>query len=274
MKAWLEPLRTGCVAAYVAAALLSLGVAAPAAAQTAPSLREQVLDLTVAEGETQRVLYVAAAHPKATLVMLPGGAGDLGLNSDGHFARGDNFLVRTRGLWVAQGFAVVIPDAVDGDNLRGVRSTPAYAEVIRKLVDFARARSDAPIVLVGTSQGSIAAMNGAAHLRGGEIAGVVLTESVSRLGGSRETVFDAHPERVDVPTLVVANADDRCDVAPPGDAPKIAAALTGSRRVKLLTVSGGDQRSPRDCGSLTPHGYYGIEPRVVSAISQWVRTLR
>ena len=124
--------------------------------------------------------------------------------------------------------------------------------------------------LLGTSQGSIAAMNGAAHAAPGSIAGVVLTESVSVPGGSGETVFDADPQRVRAPALVVANRDDRCDVAPPQAAPRIAAAMTGSRDVRVLTVSGGVTRSDNNCGSLTPHGYDGIEGPVVDAISRWM----
>jgi pimeloyl-ACP methyl ester carboxylesterase len=138
------------------------------------------------------------------------------------------------------------------------------------LVAAAHAQAPGPVFLLGTSQGSIAAMNGAANLRDGQIAGIVLTESVSRLGGSHETVFDAHPERVNVPALVVANSDDRCNVAPPEDADKIAAAMSGAPRVEVLRVSGGDQRSSTDCGSLSPHGYYGIEQKVVDTIAAWI----
>ena len=105
-------------------------------------------------------------------------------------------MVRTRDLWTALGFAVLIPDAVDGDNLRGRRSSESYADLVAKLVAFAHRQVDGPVFLLGTSQGSIAAMNGAAHLRDGQIAGLVLTESVSRLGGSHETVFSAHPDRI------------------------------------------------------------------------------
>lgn len=229
-----------------------------------------MLNLPVHGGNQQRVLYVSPPHPRATIVMLPGGAGDVGLASDGDIAHGDNFVVRTRALWVAAGFAVLIPDAIDGSNLRGLRSLPQYAALVGDLVAAAHARASGPVFLLGTSQGSIAAMNGAAHLREGQIAGVVLTESVSRLGGSHETVFDAHPDRVNVPALVVANSDDRCNVAPPQDADKIAAAMTGAPHVKVLRVSGGEQRSPRECGSLSPHGYYGIEQNVVDAIAAWI----
>lgn len=206
--------------------------------------------------------------------MLPGGAGDVGLARNGDIGHGDNFVVRTRALWNKQGYAVLIPDTIDDANLRGARSSAAYARVVGELVAFAHAQGSAPVFLLGTSQGSIAAMNGAAHAQPGALAGVVLTESVSVMGGSGETVFMAHPERVQVPALVVANSDDRCDVAPPQAAAQIAAAMTASRDVRVLTVSGGLTRSKKDCGSLTPHGYFGIEDRVVDAIAGWMNAHR
>jgi hypothetical protein len=70
--------------------------------------------------------------------------------------------------------------------------------------------------------------------------------------------------------MVVANRDDHCRVAPPRDASRIAAALTGSGDVRVLMVSGGITRSAQDCGSLTPHGYYGIEGKVVEAVTRWM----
>ncbi|GLQ51270.1 hypothetical protein GCM10010872_27190 [Dyella flava] len=202
--------------------------------------------------------------------MLPGGAGDVGIRRDGDLRHDDNFVVRTRGLWTHLGFAVLIPDAIDGDNLRGMRSTPAYAALVGDLVKFAHQQSARPVFLLGTSQGSIAAMNGAAHPGATQLAGVVLTESVSVLGGSHETVFQADPQEVRIPALVVANHDDQCPVAPPGNAPRIAAALSASPSVKVIEVSGGISRSSNACGSLTPHGYYGIETQVVDAIAGWM----
>ncbi|MET0220742.1 MAG: alpha/beta hydrolase [Tardiphaga sp.] len=238
----------------------------PAAAQTP----DRVLTVAVPRGDQQRALYVTPPHPRATIVMLPGGAGDVGIEDDGSVAHGNNFVVRSRALWAAAGFAVLIPDAVDDRNLRGLRSSMAYADLVGALVAAAHAQASAPVFLFGTSQGAIAAMNGAASLRRGDIAGVVLSEAVSVRGGSHETVFDAHPEQVNVPALVVANSDDRCNVAPPQNATMIAAAMTHVPSVKVLTVSGGKQRSSRDCGSLSPHGYYGIEQRVVDAVVAWM----
>ena len=259
------------------AASVAVALSAPALAQTAPSWwapvgGEQVVDLPLGAGLTQRVLYDAPSHPRATLVMLPGGSGDVGVRRDGDLRHDDNFVVRTRSDWVARGYAVVIPDTVDRANLRGVRSSPAYAELVDRLAAYAHSQANAPVFLIGTSQGTIAAMNGAAHARPGLISGVVLTESVSVAGRlSSETVFDAAPQDVRVPALVVANRDDACDVAPPALAPRIIATMTRSPDVRVLTVSGGVQQSQKACGSLSPHGYYGIEGQVVGAITRWLQ---
>ncbi|MDR3468229.1 MAG: alpha/beta hydrolase [Xanthobacteraceae bacterium] len=234
----------------------------------------QLLDLRLRGGGDQRVLYLSPAKPVAVVVMLPGGAGDIGLEGDGGIRHGNNFLVRTRDLWVQHGYAVLIPDTIDHASLRGDRSSADYAAAVVDLAGFARSRASAPVFLLGTSQGAIAAVNGAAHAPQGLISGLILTESVSRIGGSGESVFSAAPQDVRVPALVVANRDDQCDVAPPPDAPRIVAAMRNSPDAHVAFVNGGTAASGRACGSLTPHGYYGIEPQVVDLIAGWMEAHR
>ncbi|WP_242621935.1 alpha/beta hydrolase [Komagataeibacter xylinus] len=231
---------------------------------------ERVFNLPLKDGEQVRVLLATPARPRGILVMLPGGAGDVGLEADGSIRHGDNFVVRTRSLWNQHGYAVLIPDTHDHASLRGQRSSPAYARIITDLVAFAHRQGPQAVFVLGTSQGSIAAVNGAAHAPAGSLAGVVLTESVSVMGGSRETVFSADPQDIRAPVLVVANHDDRCKVAPPQAARQIADAMTASRDVHVLMVAGGATRSKKDCGSLSPHGYFGIEAQVIDAISHWL----
>jgi pimeloyl-ACP methyl ester carboxylesterase len=254
--------------AIFAASLVARPITYGAQAANAPAEGGEVVNLPLASGAHQRLLYLAPSNPRGTLIMLPGGAGDVGIERDGDMRHDKNFLVRTRALWLARNYAVVIPDA--RENLRGLRSSPDYAAIVAALVDFAHKRQSGPVFLIGTSQGSIAAVNGAAHAQKGQIAGLVLTESVSRQGGSHETVFDAGAENVRIPVLIVANDDDRCDVAPPQDASRIAAALTYAPEVKILHIKGGEMRSHKDCGSLTPHGYFGIEADVVGKIADWL----
>jgi len=253
-----------------AAALAVLLALMPSSFSLAADPGDGVIDLRLSSGGHQRVLYIAPASPRAALVMLPGGAGDVGLERDGDIRHGHNFLIRTRDAWVGKGYAVLIPDWVDRESLRGRRSSPEYAAIVNDLIAYARKQSSAPVFLLGTSQGSIAAANGAAHAQPGSLAGVILTESVSVLGGSHETVFDAGLADIRVPALVIANREDRCDVAPPDAAPTIGAAMIHSPDVQNIEVSGGVDRSKKACGSLTPHGYYGIEDKVVDIISAWI----
>ncbi|MBO0661572.1 alpha/beta hydrolase [Jiella sp. MQZ9-1] len=263
--------------ALLVAGILNFAVAAPLRATAepagdAPVAGEHVVRLPYGVGLTQRVLFDAPPHPRATLIMLPGGTGEVGLRRDGAVRHDDNFVVRTRQAFVARGYAVLIPETVAKINLRGMRSSPAYGRVVDGLAEYARQRFGVPVFLVGTSQGTIAAMNGAAHAPSGLVSGVVLSESISVPGRrSTETVFDADPPGVRVPALVIANRDDRCDVAPPAMAPRIASAMAHSPSVRVLRVEGGEQRSKTACGSRSPHGYDGIERPVIAAITAWLR---
>ena len=246
-----------------------------ASARAEPSPGDSVATLTLPSGERTRALLTVPVRPLGVIVMFPGGAGQIGLTPDGTIRHGDNFVVRTRAQWLARGYAVLITDAPEAGhgtvNLRGLRSTPGYAAWVGALLIHARSAVSGPIFLLGTSQGAIAAANGAATVPAGAIAGLILTESVSRLGGSHETVFSTNLGAVRAPVLIVANHDDRCDVAPPADAPRIAAAMTHAASVRVLMVSGGIDRSHRACGSLSPHGYYGIETTVIDAVVAWMR---
>ncbi|HTH97058.1 MAG TPA: alpha/beta hydrolase [Stellaceae bacterium] len=246
------------------AALLCLFGATSAIADSPATVH----DLTIA-GSKQRLIYLTPPSPRATVIMFSGGGGRLDILDDGRPRYGGNFLVRTRTQWLAQGFAVVIPDALDGEPMLGQRSTVGYAKVIAALVAFAHAQNPAPIFLVGTSQGSTAAMNGGAHQPAGSIKGIVLTESVTQRNASDETVFDADPGKVTVPALIVANSNDGCSVAPPADASRIAGSLDHSAKVDILTVSGGTHKGD-ECGPFSPHGYYGIEAETIAPIAQWI----
>jgi hypothetical protein len=125
----------------------------------------RVVDLPPAGGGSQRVLYAAARPSRGTIVMLPGGAGEVDIETGGDFLSGKNFVVRARELWNANGYTVVITDAFNNTNMRGIRSSPQYAAAVGEVVEYARKQTPGSVFLLGTSQGSIAAMNGAAHLR-------------------------------------------------------------------------------------------------------------
>ena len=85
---------------------------------------ERVDELPLGAELTQRVLWDAPVQPRATLIMLPGGSGEIGLRRGGELRHDDNFLVRTRADWVRQGYAVLIPDTIDQADLRASAAHP------------------------------------------------------------------------------------------------------------------------------------------------------
>src|SRR5262245_19311733 len=52
-----------------------------------------VRDLPLSGGAQRRVLYARPASPRGTIVMLPGGAGDVGIDTQGDLEHGKNFVV-------------------------------------------------------------------------------------------------------------------------------------------------------------------------------------
>jgi pimeloyl-ACP methyl ester carboxylesterase len=252
------------------ALLLGVLVVPAARAQGVPVTAE-VVDLALPTGGSGQVLFLGRRSGQATVILLAGGDGVFTIDAAGNVTPDRNFLVRTRGLWVAQGFDVVLPGPPNGQSLSGRRSGADYAGELDRVVDFARSRSNAPIWLIGTSQGAIAAVNGGARL-GSKVAGVVLTSSITRPGRAGETIFDAGPGLISTPVLVVANSADTCASTPPGDAPAILAALVRSPRKELMLFESHEIRSD-PCRARSPHGYLGIEPVVVQRIAEWIRSV-
>jgi hypothetical protein len=46
--------------------------------------------------------------------------------------------------------------------------------------------------------------------------------------------------------------------------------LSAAPRKELLTFSGGEAPQSEACEPLAPHGYFGIEEKVVDAIAAWI----
>ncbi len=247
----------------VAAGLLLIASASAAGAETS------VADLPLEDGGSQRVLYSAPADPSAVLLMLTGGNGMVEIAPDGSIRRmGESFLLRTLPLWQAHGLAVAVVTPPNGMSLLGYRHTPAYAATIGQAVDFVRSRANAPVWLVGASQGATAAVGAAARL-GEKVAGIVVISSVTGRSSSGETLFDGEPGLVSAPALIVANSGDTCPASPPGDAPKIAAALSRAPRKELLLIESAAIRG-QPCGAQSPHGFFGIEAATVERIAAWI----
>ncbi len=213
--------------------------------------------------------------PKASIVLYAGGSGSIGIRKDGTVKRGGNFLVRTRELFSARGFLVLVPDRPSdwaGADKWSYRLTEEHARDAAALIAFLRAEADVPVWLVGTSRGSVSAANAAARIGRKGPAGIVLTASVTNGGNRiRPSLADIDLERITAATLIMGHKDDDCSVTPWSEQADLAGALTKARVVKVIGVSGGRTGDPSSpCGPHSHHGFLGIENDTVARIADWI----
>lgn len=222
------------------------------------------------DGITDTVFWEAAASPKATLLLFPGGGGGFGKVEDG-VAGSRNFLVRAAPLFVARGYSVAIfgrpsdradlgyPDRVSGTHLADIAAVLAQ---VRQL-------SPLPVRLVGTSRGTVSATAAAIGLHDAALAGLVLSSSVvnGRKAGAVPTQDLAANS---LPVLLLHHEKDACNVCAPADVPLILKGLVHAPVKKLVWVRGGANPSGEACGALHWHGYIGMEAEAVGLIADWV----
>lgn len=242
---------------------------------SAHALDEQIRTIPTRAGITESfVLIRPSGPPVASLILLMGGRGALGLQRGPLTARNTNFLVRTRQRFADKGFLVAVLD-VPSDRtsqaLVGFRTGPEHAADVRALIATLRAETPVPVWLVGTSMGSVSAASVAARLTDGGPDGVVLTSSVTvRPREMGESLQDVELDRIRVPVLIVHHRDDACPSSRYADTSWAMRRLSAAPKKELLTFSGGDAPQSPPCEPLAPHGYFGIEDRVVDAIAGWI----
>jgi pimeloyl-ACP methyl ester carboxylesterase len=140
---------------------------------------------------------------------------------------------------------------------------------MQAVIDDLRARYPGlPVWVVGTSRGSTAAAQAGAAVVPSP-SGVVLTSPVTVT--TTPSVFDVSLDAITAPVLIAAHKEDACPVTPPSDAAALAAALTAARRVSTRQFQGGfPALDPDPCNALTPHGFIGLEPKVMEKITKWI----
>jgi hypothetical protein len=225
------------------------------------------------------LLLRPAGPPKASVVLYSGGSGSIGIRDDGTLKHGGNFLVRSRALFVDQGFLVLVPDRPAdwaGGDKWSYRLTEEHAQDAAVLMAFLRAEADVPVWLVGTSRGSISAANAAARIGKNGLEGIVLSSSVTNGGNKiRPSLADIALDRITAATLILGHKDDDCYVTPWSEQADLAGKLTKTRKVQAIGVSGGKadgQSAP--CGAHSHHGFLGIEKETVARIAAWILSNR
>lgn len=233
------------------------------------------MDIPTRPGVTQRFLVITPEQPKAAVILFAGGDGGLSLSAEGGMQNlGGNFLVRSRQLFVNQGFTTVVIDAPSDRQsypfLSGQRQTPAHVADVKAVMAWLRAQAKIPVWLIGTSRGTQSAGYIATQLppADGGPDGIVLTSTILNDSGSR-AVPEMALDRIQVPVLVAHHRHDGCRVTLHGDLPRLMTKLTTPPRKELMVFEGGiDQGNP--CQARGHHGFNGIEREVVGRIAQWM----
>ncbi len=228
----------------------------------------------------QSYILIEVPNAIASLVLFVGGNGRLFINNMQLGININNFLSRSRHLFASFNFNVVVIDAATDFlscqyGLSGWRLSPEHVSDINAVIQDLRGRyNELPIWVVGTSRGSVSAAQAAAALspESGGPDGLVLTSSATI--GSTEpyhlSVFDVDLKNITVPTLITTHKQDKCWVTPPEDTKVIKGRLVSAPKVGTHKYNGGFEPISDPCQALSCHGYFGIEPKVVKDIAEWI----
>jgi len=213
--------------------------------------------------------FLQSPDATATVVLLPGGEGDIALDNGAPTSK--NFLVRSRDYFAAHALNVAVLDRPSDRTEMGYvyRVSNEHIEDMRKIVVHLKKVTRLPVWLVGTSRGTISAAAAAIAFGSDELAGIVLTSSVT---DRKKTgaVPSQSLRKIRIPVLVLHHTYDACKICSPGDASDIIHGLTNAPVKKLILVQGGGNPTDDPCGPLHWHGYVGMEKEAVNIIAGWI----
>jgi len=253
-----------------------------------PAWADPVIEIE-SRGQKVRAVLLKPANPKGAVILLAGGDGRLDITPAGEITKlRFNQLVRTRALYERAGYVTLVPDIAPGfkAGASGVvelyRASRAFAQDIGAMVKYLRGFVPKPIIAVGTSRGSLSVANAVAKLKAdGEQRpdAAVLTSAFLRVGAHVPglTVFklaNGNPRALDVPTMLVWHAADACPHTSASTVPAFRTWYRGSGRTPTeKSFSGGSRPESEPCEARSPHGFYGLDPEVVGAITGFVAGL-
>lgn len=254
-----------------------VGLAALHAVAGADTTTQELINLQTRPGVQQPVLVIRPPQPTASVILFAGGGGNIRLQdgAQGPTVRSNNFLVRSRELFAAQGLLVAVVDApsdkqyVDG-MLYGFRTSDRHVTDIDGVIDWLHRQADLPVWLVGTSRGTESATYVALHAHQ-PVQGLILTSPMSVGNDKGEAVTDMPLADIRLPVQVVVHTRDGCHVTPSYGGERIRDALVNAPAVELLSVSDGDTSNSDACGPMGPHGFLGVEAEVVARIAAFIR---
>ena len=230
----------------------------------------EIISLESRPGVTVSFYYMKQDRARATVILLPGGKGTIDLKAG--TPSSDDFLVRSREYFFANGFNVAIVDKPDDVNeLKFIaRISSQHTDDIQQIALYVKEDTRLPVWLIGTSRGTISATAAAVAMEDNSLSGIVLTSSITSTS-TPGAVPSQNLARIRIPVLVVHHEEDSCKICDPNEVPDIMDGLCNSPIKKAVLVKGGSWPRGNTCGSRHKHGYVGIEEKVVALISHWIQ---
>lgn len=256
-------------------------LSSPAAADPIVNIQSRGQSITV-------VLLPHQGPAKGSVILLAGNNGRLDITPAGQITKlNGNQLVRTRANYQAKGFDTLVPDLAPdmkvgaNDVLAGYRVSQDYANDIGAMVKYLRMNGREPVVVIGTSRGSGGAANAVAKLSyKARPDGAIYTSAFLKLDCSDIInlwcLTSNTPALLRLPTLVMWHVDDGCVSTPPSAVPAFKTWWEQGTQLKLArrSFTGGDPPLSDPCEGMSPHGFWGLDQKVVNAAAAWIAGLK
>jgi hypothetical protein len=231
-----------------------------------------------------RVLLMKANRPADAVILLPGGHGNINLDSQGHIGWGeDDFVIRTRWHYFDHGIATIIPDvALDHKppvSLAGFRTSEPHADDLHALSE--QLHGMAPKVwIIAYDSGATSALNAVARGKVDSVAGLVLISPILEPPDANSTLLIDGVKRAlgRMPVLVIGHQFDQCSF-PVLDRIKNAAAALRAPHFQAIVLQGGRTQfmlhdafayPEGSCNAEPTHALAGLEEVVTGKIIDWL----
>lgn len=213
----------------------------------------------------------------AVLVLYIGGNGTMGFTPGQVNTGSPNTVARNRNHLAAEGFVVAVVDAADDFNARsnglsGRRLGPQHLEDLRAVMADLRSRyPNLPIWAVGHSRGTLSATVTALHVDPPADGLVLLSSLTGDPAIPSEDLSALDVESIRSPALIVSHQGDLCAFTNPDDSRALRKRFVVSERAKFRDFNGGSAPLSDPCDPLAPHGFFGIDQKVIEAIAKWIK---
>jgi dienelactone hydrolase len=213
----------------------------------------------------------------ALLVLYIGGDGTMNFAAGAVNNGSPNTVARNRYHFAAEGYVVALVDGASDFNntatgLQGRRLGPAHlADLKAVMADLRGKYPSLPIWAVGHSRGTLSAVVTAVSVEPPADGLVLMSSLTGNPATPSEDLSSLDIESIRAPALIVSHQGDTCAFTNPDDSRALRKRFIASERAKFRDFNGGSAPLTDECDPLAPHGFFGIDQKVVDAITQWIR---